>query len=39
VPSSPEIVLKTEEHEPEESARIVLQKLEEMGLLYAEMKA
>jgi adenylylsulfate kinase len=39
VPSSPEIVLKTEEHEPEESARIVLQKLEEMGLLYAEIKA
>jgi len=38
-PSSPEIVLKTEEHEPEESARIVLRRLEEMGLLYAEMKA
>jgi len=39
VPSNPEIVLKTEEHEPEESARIVLQRLEEMGLLYAEIKA
>ena len=39
VPSNAEIVLKTEEHEPEESARSVLQRLEEMGLLYAEMKA
>jgi adenylylsulfate kinase len=39
VPSNPEIVLKTEEYEPQESARIVLEKLEEMGLLYAEMKA
>jgi adenylylsulfate kinase len=38
-PSNPEIVLKTEEYEPEESARIVLQRLEELGLLYAEMKA
>ena len=39
VPSNPEIVLKTEEYEPQESARIVLERLEEMGLLYAEMKA
>ena len=39
VPSNPEIVLKTEEYEPQESARIVLERLEETGLLYAEMKA
>ena len=31
VPSNPEIVLKTEEYEPQESARIVLERLEEMG--------
>jgi len=38
-PASAEIVLDTEEHSPEESARIVLGKLEELGLIPAEVKA
>jgi adenylylsulfate kinase-like enzyme len=32
-PVAPEIVLETEEHEPEESAAIVLARLEELGLV------
>ena len=32
-PVAPEIVLETEEHEPEESARIVLAELEALGLI------
>ncbi len=32
-PAAAELVLDTEQHDPEESARLVLQKLEELGLL------
>src|SRR6266511_1135441 len=32
-PSSPELVIDTEEHEPEESAALVVAKLEELGLV------
>jgi adenylyl-sulfate kinase len=35
-PVSPEIVLDTEEHEPEEAAAILLVKLDELGLVRAE---
>ena len=38
-PASPELVLHTEEHEPEESARIVVEKLEELGLVREEVRA
>jgi adenylylsulfate kinase len=38
-PASPELRLDTEEHEPEESAQIVLAKLEELGLVPAEVAA
>src|SRR5512132_1527707 len=38
-PREPELRIDAEEHPPEESAQRILQKLEEMGLLYAEMKA
>ena len=31
-PSAPELRIDTEEHEPEESARIIVAKLEELGL-------
>ena len=34
-PSNPELVIDTEEHEPEESARLVLAKLEALGLVPA----
>ncbi len=34
-PDAAEIVLNTEEHPPEESARLVLAKLEELGLVPA----
>jgi adenylylsulfate kinase len=37
-PSSPELVLNTEEGTPEESAQRVLDKLEELGLLYGEVR-
>src|SRR5437867_4204783 len=32
-PAAPEIVVDTEQHDPEESARLVLVKLEELGLI------
>ena len=32
-PTSPAIVVDTEEHEPEESARLIVSKLEELGLV------
>jgi len=32
-PASPELRIETEEHEPEESARIVVDKLEQLGLV------
>ena len=40
-PTNPEIVVDTEEHEPEESARIILDKLEELGVIgeRAEVRA
>jgi adenylyl-sulfate kinase len=38
-PADPELRIETEEHEPEESARIVLDKLEQLGLLEAEVAA
>jgi adenylylsulfate kinase len=38
-PSSPELVIDTEEHEPEESARIIVAKLEQLGIVPAEVPA
>jgi len=35
VPADAEIVVNTEEHDPEESAAIILEKLEELGLVPA----
>jgi adenylylsulfate kinase len=35
VPTSAEIVIDTEEHEPEDSAAIILDRLEELGLIPA----
>ena len=36
VPDDAEIVIDTEEHEPEESARLILARLEELGLVGSE---
>jgi adenylylsulfate kinase len=38
-PEGPELRIDTEEHEPSESARIVLDKLEELGLVETEIAA
>ena len=38
-PSSPEVVVDTEAHEPEESARLILAKLEELDLIPVEVPA
>jgi adenylylsulfate kinase len=38
-PANPELRIDTEEHEPEDSARIILSKLEELGLVPAEVAA
>jgi adenylylsulfate kinase len=38
-PTSAELRIDTEEHEPEESARIILAKLEELGLVPQEVAA
>ena len=38
-PADPELVLDTEEHDPEESAQLVLEKLEELGLVQAGARA
>jgi adenylylsulfate kinase len=38
-PSDPELVVNTEEHSPEESARLVVERLEQLGLIPAEVKA
>ncbi len=38
-PSDPELRIDTEEHPPEESARLVLDKLEQLGLTRAEVAA
>lgn len=37
-PASPDLVLHTEEQAPEQSAQLVLDKLEEKGLLYGEVR-
>jgi adenylylsulfate kinase len=37
-PASPDLVLHTEEQTPEQSAQLVLDKLEEKGLLYGEVR-
>jgi len=38
-PTAPEIVVDTEQHEPEESARIVVEQLEALGLVRSEVPA
>jgi adenylyl-sulfate kinase len=38
-PSAPELVIDSEEHEPAASARLILEKLEELGLIRAEVAA
>src|SRR6266568_2101346 len=38
-PSNPEIVIDTEAHEPAESARLILETLEELDLIRAEVAA
>jgi len=38
-PANPELRIDTEEHEPEDSARIILSKLEELGLVPAGVPA
>jgi adenylylsulfate kinase len=39
VPGDAEIVVDTEEHEPEESARLIVTRLEELGLVGTEVAA
>ena len=39
VPEHAEIVIDTEEHEPEESARLIVTRLEELGLVGSEVAA
>jgi adenylylsulfate kinase len=39
VPNDAEIVVDTEEHEPEESARLIVTRLEELGLVGTEVAA
>jgi adenylylsulfate kinase len=38
-PGAPELVLRTEEHEPVESAQLVLAKLEELGVIESRVAA
>ena len=38
-PTAPELVIDTEAHEPEESARLIVEKLEELGLVPSEVTA
>ncbi len=38
-PAAPELVIDTEEHEPEESAAIIVAKLEELGLVPSDVRA
>jgi adenylylsulfate kinase len=38
-PSDPELVIDTEEHSPEESAQIIVAKLEELGLVRSQVAA
>jgi adenylylsulfate kinase len=37
-PTSPELALRTEKETPEESAQLVVDKLEELGLLFGEVR-
>jgi adenylylsulfate kinase len=37
-PPKPELVIRTEEEDPQQSAERVLEKLEELGILYGEVK-
>jgi adenylyl-sulfate kinase len=39
IPANPELVLNTEEHEPEESARLIVERLAELGLVADEVRA
>jgi adenylylsulfate kinase len=38
-PSAPELVVDTEAHEPEESARLIVARLEELGVVASEVTA
>jgi adenylylsulfate kinase len=38
-PAAPEIVVDTEQHEPDESARLIVARLEELGLVGTEVAA
>jgi adenylylsulfate kinase len=38
-PENPELVINTEEHDPEESARLIVEKLAELGLVKDEVAA
>jgi adenylyl-sulfate kinase len=38
-PANPELVVNTEEHEPEESARLIVERLAELGLVADEVRA
>jgi adenylyl-sulfate kinase len=38
-PTAPELVIDSEQHEPTDSARLILEKLEELGLIRAEVAA
>jgi len=38
-PANPELVVDTEEHDPEESARLIVARLEQLGLVPAEVAA
>ena len=38
-PTNPELRIDTEQHDPEESARLVVSKLEELGLIEAQVAA
>jgi adenylylsulfate kinase len=38
-PANPELVVDTEQHEPEESARLIVEKLEQLGVLDARVTA
>ena len=38
-PTDPELVVDTEEHDPEESARLIVAKLEQLGLVPAAVTA
>jgi adenylylsulfate kinase-like enzyme len=38
-PAQPELVIDTEQHDPEESARLIVAKLQELGLVRAAVAA